>query len=514
MNLKAIATALVVLLSLFARCNPFGGPPRQSVYLSDEVMVQGRTTDSSDNLYIYGNFGGTFDFKPDTASETKSSILDNDRVLAKYDKNNDLQWIYTWEGNNNRSQINDTSDYVIFMISDPSGGIIYTGNFIGRRDLDPTDGVEVRTSALNKPPKDAGNVNYSNYPDFSYFNPFLTKIGSDGKFKWTNAWGNAQHIDVKKILLQSTGEILVYGSYHGKVDFDTGDGELISEAYPPSERENGEQYPQNYEDTYILRFAPDGKFKNVMTWGDDKGTFMGAQLIVTETDDIFIVGTTSEILDVDPGPGEVLINPATPDAGASAASDEPGGGYSGMRGPEVLFVVKFAPDGKFEWVSTWAPPYSAHAWGLITDSNGNVYVGGTIQHPPTKRAKTSRPPAIMDCQMAFILKLDSNGKYQWDKMWGGGRKGEGAYVYGLEIDPNGDLLVNGSYNTTVDFDPGEGKDVIEVTSQVRRNQLLFTSKFDTNGNYLGVEIKESDYNISELRISGKMTKEFLDELRK
>jgi len=54
----------------------------------------------------------------------------------------------------------------------------------------------------------------------------------------------------------------------------------------------------------------------------------------------------------------------------------------------------------------------------------------------------------------FIQKLDLDGNFIWAKAIGSSTFDEG---YGVSVDPIGDLYIAGTYQNTVDFDPGAGE---------------------------------------------------------
>ena len=56
---------------------------------------------------------------------------------------------------------------------------------------------------------------------------------------------------------------------------------------------------------------------------------------------------------------------------------------------------------------------------------------------------------------ASLSKFDSAGNFQWAKTWGGNGDDLGL---GVAADGAGNVLVVGSFQNTVDFDPGSGVD--------------------------------------------------------
>ncbi|MBU0899017.1 MAG: hypothetical protein KJ613_04345, partial [Nanoarchaeota archaeon] len=197
------------------------------------------------------------------------------------------------------------------------------------------------------------------------------------------------------------------------------------------------------------------------TWGglgDDAGT----DVIVDELGNTYVTGYFSSLVDFDPGP------------------DEEKRACLGMA--HDVFLSKFDSKGVFLWVQTWGGPggdmvYSA----ILSTSSDNIYItghfAGTVDFDPGPGEDWYTSNGIID---VFLLKLDSNGDYQWAKTWGNSSIGtdEGR---GVTIDNSNNVYITGDFYGTVDFDPGP--DVVQYTASSSGKSDIFLSSFDSDGNF-------------------------------
>lgn len=128
------------------------------------------------------------------------------------------------------------------------------------------------------------------------------------------------------------------------------------------------------------------------------------------------------------------------------------------------------------WVSTWGGEDffsgcgNCGAWydtcnDVVVDDAGYIYVTG-------RSRETYYPDAT---GAAYLTKFDSAANVVWRHQWAGGA-GEGLK---LNYDPNGSIIVAGTYSGTADLDPGPDE---EKFSSVGGNDL-FLIKFNLDGDY-------------------------------
>lgn len=119
-------------------------------------------------------------------------------------------------------------------------------------------------------------------------------------------------------------------------------------------------------------------------------------------------------------------------------------------------------------------------YDIAVDSLQNIYICG-FSNSPSFDADPS-PFAVStitgnSTDQAFIIKLTNNGYLMWAKLLGS----TGSDIaYCLDLDANGNVVVGGKFQGTVDFDPGAGTNNLTATSP----QNGFVLRLDENGNFI------------------------------
>ncbi|MDZ4858892.1 MAG: SBBP repeat-containing protein [Candidatus Hydrogenedentes bacterium] len=107
-----------------------------------------------------------------------------------------------------------------------------------------------------------------------------------------------------------------------------------------------------------------------------------------------------------------------------------------------------------EWALGMGSPDSDAGQEIALDQNRSVYVvgyfQGTVDFDPGLQEHELTAVAEAD---AYVLKLNSDGKFQWVRQVGG----SGTEIpYALELDADGNIYVAGTFTETADFNPGAG----------------------------------------------------------
>jgi hypothetical protein len=334
-------------------------------------------TDTSGNVYTFGFFTDSVDFDPGLGEDIHVSNGKEDLFLTKYDNSGNFLWARTWGGTE--------SDIFTFstvpkcaIVTDLSGNIYVTGQFQGTVDFDPGPAEMNKTSN-------------------GYFDTFLSKFDSDGNILWVGTWGGTSAGNIYDfdcgygLAFDNSGNLYVTGSFTDTTDFDpSGDGI--------------EEHTISPVGVFLSKFEPDGDFLWVKTWGGGYGA-VGYGVTVDFSDNVYVTGRfRGYMIDFDPGPTENLHS---------------------SKGGSDAFLSKFDSAGNFSWALTWGgnDVLDSNVYGiaLVSDSSGNIYVGGgytdTTDFDPGPETDFHGEDGINDFN-GYVSKFDPDGNYLWVVVWG------------------------------------------------------------------------------------------------
>jgi hypothetical protein len=418
-------------------------------------------------------------------------------------------WTRTWGGS--------TDDSVNRAAVDPSGNLYVAGEFSGTVDFDPS------------PAKTDLHTSYNNTID-----AFLCKFDANGNFLWAKTWGGSRRDVAYGVGVDSSGNAYVVGPYMDTVDFNP------DPVLTDNHTSNGISGTIYHNNIYLSKFAPDGTYQWVRTWGPTyiAGAAGGAEgyTVVVDGNDLYVVGDFSGgTTDFNPwgshdyhtnhppssgpiffdaflskfdlngnfqwaktwggegyddGPGVAVDGAGNVYVAGMYASQninfDPAGGSGGLGHPAHdsgsmvdVFLSKFDSSGNFQWVRTWGGQGTEDAMGLVTvDGVNNVYVAGRYAsiNCDFNPGGTPEIHSTNGGQDAFLSKFAPDGTFLWARTWGGSGSDN---VVGISVDGTGNVLASGWFSNTFDFNPGSG--VETHTSNGLRDAFL--SQFDTNGNF-------------------------------
>ncbi|MDE5089696.1 MAG: DUF4347 domain-containing protein, partial [Trichodesmium sp. St16_bin2-tuft] len=290
--------------------------------------------------------------------------------------------------------------------------------------------LEVRT-AQTKPSLALQVEAMASYPDTLELRfEWAKQIGSRGVTDW-----------ISSITTDSSGNVLVVGSYSRNVDIDgDGNNDLISH--------------ENRVDGYVAKFDSNGNFiwaKRIAGGGHDH-----ALTITTDSsDNILMGGKFYGSIDVD--------SDGNSDLKTSGFHD----GY----------VVKLDSNGNLLWAKNIGNGRTRNeqVQSITTDSSGNVLVRGNFSgdvdiNRDGENDLSSKNGFHSYPNDSYTVKFDSNGNLLWAKNMNGA----------ITTDSSGNLLVAHTYNGSIDID-GDGQN--DLTS-LNSSQDGYVAKFDSNGNLI------------------------------
>lgn len=419
--------------------------------------------DEHNNIYSTGYFTNTVDFDPDTGTFNLTSDIKRDLFVQKLDHQGKLVWAKQMKTTGNGNQLPNS------ITIDPDGNILSTGRFSGTVDFDPDTGSFLLTS-------------------IGYDDIYIQKLDADGKLLWAKQIGGSKYDAGNDLVTDSYANVYITGSFGKTVDFDPGPGAYNLTAVGP-----GSGY---YYDVFILKLSSKGVFQwvrqmgggtsdygnaitidaagNILTTGSFSGTGdfdpgigvsnltssgqndifiqkldssgrhiwakqisgIGNELsscITANTNgDIFIGGTFSHSVDFDPGTDTFLL--------------------TALTNSNSIFVEKLDSLGNFIWVRLIEGTKSKSLNSMALDKAGNIYSTGNylgnVDLDPSDSILSFSSKGQYD---VFVQKLDSNGQFEWATS-----TGSQGYDYSNDIVINsiGDIITVGSFQNTVDFDPG------------------------------------------------------------
>tara|TARA_R110001606_G_scaffold72450_1_gene166706 strand:+ start:18617 stop:24574 length:5958 start_codon:yes stop_codon:yes gene_type:complete len=258
----------------------------------------------------------------------------------------------------------------------------------------------------------------------------------------------------------SDGNLLVFGSYGGTIDFDTGPGEAIITA--------------TGSDAYMFKLDPDGNLLWVKT---AQGT--GVTSVAAASEDgagnLYVLFRFYGTTDFDPGAGEAFLTSVT----------------SSPNNKSDLAIGKYDADGNFIWVRQIGGNSDEFGGEITTDADGNAYVTGAFRGTTSVGGVftlTARGSGSTD---ALFSKLDTDGNFLWAKSIGSDATTAGNLysdnASGVALDGSS-LYITGRLHSSgvVDFDPGAGTANYTLTSGT-----TFILKLNSDGIYQSHQVIEN-----------------------
>lgn len=304
---------------------------------------------------------------------------------------------------------------VTSVSTDDAGYIYSTGYFAGTADFDPGE-------------------NSTNLVSLGGRDIFIQKLDTNGDLIWAISIGGTLDDTGSSIETDALGNILVTGFFQGTTDFDPGPGIT-------NRTSSGAQ------DIFIMKLDHDGNLLWAKAFGgtsDDRGFSVAGDAL----GNVYCTGRFSGSINV----GSINLNPS---------------------GSFNSFVIKLDASGNTLFAKSIGGTSSITSWAISSDVSGNTFVSGNyagttdFDPGPSTSLLTS-----VGSSNSFLLKLDVNGNF----LWVNSIEGSNSSTRSIATDAFGNSYTVGSFNGTVDFDPGFG--TTSVTSLGTSD--LFIQKLDPN----------------------------------
>lgn len=363
--------------------------------------------DTTGNAYVAGLYQNTVDFGNGHSATSNAPNGKNNIFVVRVSADGTTQWLKTWGG--------QTGGEAYTVAVDAARGYVYIE---GDWSTSPNTGtVDFNPGGLNGLRQNHG-----------FYDAFLSKYDLNGNFQWVRTWGGSQYDDGPGVAVDAAGNVFVCGMYGSQdINFDPAGG-ASGLGHPASDSSN------MLLDVFLSKFDADGNFQWVRTWGGAGVEDSGAIAAVDHAGNVYATGRFS-------------CTNCNFNVGASGPA-LPADLHS-SQGAFDAFVSKFDTNGNFQWARTWGGAQIEMADALAVDDANDVYVGALVS------GTTGGPLSRIVTSEAAFTKFAADGTHQWTKTWGGSGADE---VWNLKVDEANNVYLVGSFQSSVDFDPGSGVD--------------------------------------------------------
>lgn len=310
---------------------------------------RGIAVDSSDAVYITGNFRQTVDL----GSGNRTSQGGDDIFVSKFDSNGNLQW--GWDAGG--VEVDQGWDVAV----DTSQNVYATGFFSGSVNFGGTATTTITST------------NVSN-------DVFIVGLNPNGTFRWFNYVAGESGDRGNGIAVDSTrNAVYVTGFIQSDSNFNPLQG--------------GSLLDTSARDIFLAKYnATTGDFIKTIIIGDPGSRDFGQAVAVDETTGtVYLTGAFDGFVDFDPSTGKILA--------ADGRSD--------------VFVAAYNDNLDLQWAVNVGGSGEDVGEAIAIGSDGNIYVSGwfaeTADFDPDSAATFEQTSA--GDHDAFVLTLDSAGQF-------------------------------------------------------------------------------------------------------
>lgn len=311
-------------------------------------------------------------------------------------------------------------DWLQDAITDAAGNIYAVGCFGNATDFDPGPGVV----QVNGGTQDG----------------YLVKLSPAGELIWVKDIGAGGTDGLFGVDMNAAGDIIV----SGYVDYDA---TIDNNTFALNNTVRG---------GLVASFQPDGTFNwaRVLPGGDSRNV---TDVCVAPDGGIHGGGIFSGTLDLDPGPDPFPV----------VATGNADG-----------FYFKLDATGNFLWGGRFGGTLEDWCYDVDVDADGATYLAGHFRDAATIGYGTDvlafNAGTASD---ALIARIDPDGTPAWvHGIPGNGRS------HSVRATTNGEVVYNGYFSNTADFDPGAG--VAELTTQGGND--MFLARYTASGTFMEV----------------------------
>lgn len=347
--------------------------------------------------------------------------------------------ILNWAGNLGGT----SSDYSRTICTDNAGNIYAVGYFEATADFDPGPGTNYLTP-------------------IGLWDVYIAKYDNNGNFIWAKQFGgpgsvfptlyNPFNITRQlQCLVDNVGNLIISGDFGYTADFDPGPS-----TYNLTSSGGG--------DVFICSLDPNGNLNWVNRIGDI-GDETNKSINISGSS-IYITGDFYGTVDFNPGAGIFNMTSVNNRDTYVACFNSLSGNF--------LWAKQFAS------ISTMAGGANSGGKDIDIDNSGNVYIVGEFADSVDFDPGLSTFYLYNNITSTYIVKLNSAGNFIWAKQLSGYNNIQGTI---LKIDSNNNLILIGTFDSTIDFDPNIG---VYNLSPIGSSDIYILN-LDQNGNFIWAE---------------------------
>lgn len=293
---------------------------------------------------------------------------------------------------------------------------------------------------------------------------FIAKYSNTGDLSWVRTIEGSSQTEARSVLVRTSQDVLIGGTYAGTTEFDPAGGGKLSTA-------TGYDY-------YILRLNPAGQYVTHLATAQSGNQYIGklkqdknGALYYSIRDEssataevVFKSSTNSSWQYYVATQGSSILNPS------DFAVDTAGnvylvGGYKGSlyynpantglvinssSSYTQPYVVKISPSGQFIFNQNIGCDLPSTGVCVVTDEASNVYFGGYIKNISSTNFGNGFTFSSPTAQNTFLVKYNPAGQAQWLKHLAGSGVNTAQFI---DLDKRSNIYVSGYYTSTVDFNP-------------------------------------------------------------
>lgn len=271
--------------------------------------------------------------------------------------------------------------------------------------------------------RNASGVIMTSLPTFSQTTGVLIKVNSSGVFQWSRTMGGNGNSFGNDVTLDTSGFVYMAGTYGSSGNIYNTSGAILTTL--PGYTSGGTGV--------LVRFDSNGGlhwFVTLIGPTGNNATFTGVTTDIQGN--VCGVGNYTSAANVRNPSGNVVATLA------SANSDG-------------AFIAEFgAANGNFLWANTLDGNFGDYFRGVGTDAFGNIYACGTYDTSATIRNLSgialAQLPNGGPGNTGFTVKFNGSGTYQWVVSIDGVSFWD--QVNGLAVEPQGNIYISGSYDTS------------------------------------------------------------------